>query len=211
MKKMGRNRLNQGAGSSPEFGTRGGEREPRDLGDAALASQGDVAAFSRLVEANSGLVRGVALRVMGAEDAEDACQEVWVRVWLNIARFRGDSAFTTWLYRVATNTCLGLRRARTRREARRRDGEESFLPEPSGGDTDPVASVLRAERRGEMVVALGNVRSEHRTALVLRHAEGFSYAEIAELLGVPNGTAKGWTSRGRAGMLLALTKEDGAA
>jgi RNA polymerase sigma-70 factor, ECF subfamily len=212
MKKMDRNRLNQGAGSSPEFGACGGEREPRDLGDAALASRGDVAAFSRLVEAHSGLVRGVALRVMGVEDAEDACQEVWVRVWLNIARFRGDSAFTTWLYRVATNTCLGLRRARLRRPEGARSGEAApHRAYATGRSSEPEVSILNAERREEMATALGRIRTQHRAALVLRHAEGLSYAEIAGLLNIPDGTAKGWVNRGRAAMLLALTEKNGTA
>ena len=171
---MGRNRPNRGDGSSPKFMTRGGERAPRELQGAAL-SWGDVAAFSRLVEAHSGLVRGVALRVLGAEDAEDTCQEVWVRLWLNIGRFRGDSAFATWLCRVATNTCLGLRRTRLRRPKSARGGEVAPHPaDAPGGGSDPEVSVLNAERREEMAAALGQIRDEHRAALVLRHAEGLS-------------------------------------
>jgi DNA-directed RNA polymerase specialized sigma24 family protein len=93
---MCRNRLNHEDGSSPAFKARRSEREPRDLGDAARASRDDGAAFSRLlVEDHSSLVRGIVLHVLGVEDTEDACQEVWIRVWLNIARFRGDSAFPT--------------------------------------------------------------------------------------------------------------------
>ena len=146
-----------------------------ELHDATPASRGDVAAFSRLMEARSGRLRGIAQRVLGAEDAEDVYQEVWIRVWRSIGGY-GKSAFATWLYMVATNTYLGLLRSRTRREARRRDGEESFL-----------------------------------AALVLSHAEGFSYAEIAGLLDVPHGTAKGWVNRGRVAMLLVLAEENGAA
>jgi len=177
----------------------------RDLRDAARASQGDVAAFSRLVEANSGLVRSIALRVSGAEDAEDAGQEVWIRVWLNIAKFRGDSAFTTWLYRVATNTCLGLRRARLRRLAGARGDEAALLlaRAPASGSS-PETPILNAELREELRTALGHVRADHRTALVLRHVEDLSYAAIAELLDVPEGTAKGWASRGRSSLAAAL-------
>ncbi|MGH3146753.1 MAG: RNA polymerase sigma factor [Rubrobacter sp.] len=173
--------------------------------DAARASQGDTAAFSRLVEAHSALVRGVAQSALGAEDAQDASQEVWIRVWRSIERFRGDSAFTTWLYRIATNTCLDLRRGRTRREERQHGGEIPYLAEPAGGDADPEASALNSERRTEIEAALEHVRAEHRAALVLRHMKGLSYAEIAEALDVPNGTAKGWASRGRAALLVALS------
>ena len=83
-----------------------------------------------------------------------------------------------------------------------------FLPEPPGGDADPEAAALSAERRVEIQAALGHVRAEHRAALVLRHMEGLSYAEIALVLDVPEGTAKGWVSRGRAAMLIALVEED---
>jgi RNA polymerase sigma-70 factor (ECF subfamily) len=66
---------------------------------------------------------------------------------------------------------------------------------------------LSAERREEIVAALQHVRAEHRAALVLRHMEGLSYAEIAEILDVPDGTAKGWVSRGRAELLVALVQQ----
>jgi RNA polymerase sigma-70 factor (ECF subfamily) len=62
-----------------------------------------------------------------------------------------------------------------------------------------------------MAAALGQIRDERRPVLVLRHAEGLSYAEIAELLNVPDGTVKGWVSRGRTAMLLVLTEENSAA
>jgi RNA polymerase sigma-70 factor, ECF subfamily len=180
-------------------------------GDQALAiraSGGDVEAFRRLVRANSGLVYRVALRILGHRDAQDASQEVWVRVWRNIENFRGDSAFSTWLYRITVNTCLSVRRKESRRAQREYGGEElPFLPEPRGGDADPEAAALGAQQREEIQAALGHVRAEHRAALVLRHMEGLSYAEIAQVLEVPDGTAKGWVSRGRAAMLVALAGE----
>jgi RNA polymerase sigma-70 factor (ECF subfamily) len=175
----------------------------------ARASRGDVEAFTKLVRANSSLVYRVSLRMLGTDDAQDASQEVWIRVWRNMRIFRGDSAFSTWLYRITVNTCLSMRQRESRRQDREYSGEEMpYLPEPSGGDADPEAEALSAERREEIEAALGHVRAEHRAALVLRHMEGLSYAEIAEVLEVPDGTAKGWVSRGRAAMLVALAEED---
>src|SRR5918993_2962543 len=108
-----------------------------DQAFAVRASKGDVEAFRLLVEEHSGLVYRVALRILGVEDAKDASQEVWIRVWRNIKNFRGDSAFSTWLYRITVNTCLSLRRKETRRKEREYDGEEMpYLPEPRGGDAD---------------------------------------------------------------------------
>lgn len=174
----------------------------------ARASRGDVEAFSTLVREHSGLVHRVALRVLGAEDAQDASQEVWIRVWANIKTFRGESAFSTWLYRIAMNTCLGALRKRRTRELQELGEETASLPSTAGCDSDPEEAALGAERRNEIWAALRHVRAEHGAALVLRHMEGLSYAEVAEVLGIPVGTAKGWTSRGRTAMLLALTKKN---
>ena len=180
----------------------------QDLALAIRASKGDAGAFKHLVLEHSGLVYRVALRILGAQDAQDASQEAWVRAWRNIENFRGDSAFSTWLYRITVNTCLSVRRKESQRAQREYSGEElPFLPEPRGGDADPEAVALSAQRREEIQAALGHVRAEHRAALVLRHMEGLSYAEIAQVLEVPEGTAKGWASRGRAAMLMALATE----
>jgi RNA polymerase sigma-70 factor, ECF subfamily len=180
--------------------------EGRDF--VAAASRGDVEAFAKLVRDHSSLVYRVSLRMLGDDDAQDASQEVWVRVWKNIRNFRGESAFTTWLYRITVNTCLSMRQKESRRDERELGEDMPYLSEPSG-DADPEAAALNAERREEIHVALGHVRAEHRAALVLRHMEGLSYAEIADVLGVPDGTAKGWVSRGRAAMLVALAELDG--
>jgi RNA polymerase sigma-70 factor (ECF subfamily) len=155
--------------------------------------------------------------MLGEGDAKDASQEVWIRVWRNLNTFKGESAFSTWLYRITLNTCLSLRHKEARRNQREyhySDEEElTYLPEPpgvgggGGGEGDPEALALSAERHEEIKAALGHVRAEHRAALVLRHMEGLSYAEIGKILEVPDGTAKGWVSRGRAAMLVALTRE----
>ena len=173
---------------------------------AVRASGGDAGAFRHLVGEYSGLVYRVALRILGPQDAQDASQEAWIRAWRNIENFRGDSAFSTWLYRITVNTCLSARRKESRRKEREYGDELPFLPEPSGGDADPEAAALSAQQREELVAALEHVRTEHRAALVLRHMEGLSYSEIARILEVPDGTAKGWVSRGRAAMLVALTE-----
>jgi RNA polymerase sigma-70 factor, ECF subfamily len=171
------------------------------------ASGGDAGAFRHLVREHSGLVYRVALRILGPQDAQDASQEAWLRAWRNIESFRGDSAFSTWLYRITVNTCLSARRKASRRKEREYSGDElPFLPEPPGVDADPEAAALNTQQREELLAGLEHVRTEHRAALVLRHMEGLSYAEIAQILDVPDGTAKGWVSRGRAAMLVALTE-----
>ena len=176
---------------------------------AVRASRGDSEAFAKLVRDHSSLVYRVALRISGAEQAPDASQEVWIRVWRNIGKFRGDSAFTTWLYKITVNTCLTARRKEARRWERELDEEVPFLPEPRGGEADPEAAALSGERRAEIEAAFEHIRAEHRAALILRHMEGLSYAEISEVLDVPEGTAKGWVSRGRAALLIVLSEQNG--
>jgi RNA polymerase sigma-70 factor, ECF subfamily len=180
----------------------------RDRDLVIAASKGDVEAFAKLVRDYSSLVYRVALRLLGNDDAQDASQEVWVRVWRNIRGFRGESAFSTWLYRITVNTCLSIRQKQSRKDERELGNEVPYLSEPPGGDADPEAVALNAERREEIQDALQHVRADHRAALVLRHMEGLSYAEIAEVLQVPDGTAKGWVSRGRAAMLVVLAEKD---
>lgn len=168
------------------------------------ASKGDVDAFARLVREHSALVYRVALRILGTGEAQDASQEVWIRVWRNIGNFRGESAFSTWLYKITVNTCLSVRRKEQTAMLREIGGEFPQLPIHPGDEDDPETAVLDGERRDEIFCALERVRAEHRAALVLRHMEGLSYAEVASILDVPDGTAKGWVNRGRAALLVAL-------
>lgn len=183
----------------------GGNSEDRNL--IVRASRGDVEAFSQVVRDRSNFVYRVAQRIVGPDKAQDASQEVWVRVWQRIRDFRGESAFSTWLYKITVNACLDARRKDQRREARELPEEPPYLPETPTSDNDPESSALNNERREEIFESLEHVREDHRAALVLRHMEGLSYEEIAEVMDVPTGTAKGWVSRGRASMLVALSEK----
>jgi RNA polymerase sigma-70 factor (ECF subfamily) len=175
---------------------------------AQRAATGDVEAFAQLVREHSELVYRVAMRILGYNDAQDASQEVWIRVWRNIKQFRGDSAFSTWLYKITVNTCLSTRRKEQAREAWELNSELTYLLVPLSYEDDPEDAAVAGERREELLRALERVRAEHRAALILRHMEGLSYAEVAQILDVPNGTAKGWVSRGRAALLVALSEEE---
>ncbi len=174
---------------------------------AKKAAEGNVEAFAQLVRGHSGLVYRLATRILGVDEAQDASQEVWIRVWRNLPKFRGDSAFSTWLYKITVNTCLSTRRKEQAREAREFDEEPPYIPAVANVENDPETAALARERREELFRALERVRAEHRAALVLRHMEGLSYAEVAQILDVPDGTAKGWVSRGRAALLVALSRE----
>jgi len=109
------------------------------------------------------------------------------------------------------NTCLSIRRRVQDREAREFGDELPQLPVVPSIENDPETAALAGERREELLRALKRLRVEHRAALVLRHMEGLSYAEVAQILDVPDGTAKGWVSRARAALLVELSAEEGPA
>ncbi len=169
------------------------------------ARKGKPEAFARLVRCHSDLVYRVALRVLGdEEEARDASQEAWIRAWRGLDRFKGESAFTTWLYRITVNACLNHRRDKRPVEHVELCEETLHLPDLSG---DPQAEISNREMVAQVELCLREIRAEHRAALVLRHVEGLGYPEIADILEVPQATARAWVSRGRAEMVLKLTRE----
>ncbi len=121
------------------------------------------------------------------EDAEDVAQEAFVRVFQAIPRFRGQAAFTTWLYRIVTNLCLGSRR---RRKAT--VGLDS-VREPRAADS-PSRAVTEALLTRQV---LHGMSPELRAILLLRDQEGLSYSEIAEALQLPLGTVRSRLSKAR--------------
>lgn len=159
------------------------------------ARAGDPAAFDALYEAHVERVYALCLRMTADERrAETLTQEVFVKAWRRLDTFRGESAFATWLHRVAVNTVLDDRKRRSRRPA-----QLSAVPEGawSGADTghgDPTRR-LRLER------AIASLPERARTALVLHGVEGYSYEEVAERMGVALGTVKSHVHRARALLL----------
>ena len=136
-------------------------------------------------------------------DAEDVTQEVFVKVFRRIAGFRGSSTFKTWLYRIATNEASNRRRWFSRH--RIREVSESSVHGRARNFSDlfqakgstPFEHANNRERRDILICALGALEPHYREAVVLRDIEGFSYAEIADTLGVPLGTVKSRILRGR--------------
>lgn len=177
-----------------------------DHGEKALiqkAKQGDLTAFEELILKHEKIVYNVALRMMNhSEDAKDISQEVFLKAYRNIANFDERSAFSTWLYRITTNTCID--------EMRKRKGRQSYsleeeLENEDGtmqrqiadeGDT-PEESLLREERKSEILQALEKLSAEHKAAVVLRDVKGLSYEEISEILDLSLGTVKSRISRAR--------------
>jgi RNA polymerase sigma-70 factor, ECF subfamily len=159
------------------------------------AAAGDDDAFGELVGRHQVGVFNLARALTGAdEDAEDVAQETFVRVFRGLGRFRGESAFRTWLYRIAVNVARSHGRRRGARQAVWQPLPEAG-PEPAdSGAADPEADAIR---RQAIDAALGALADDMRAAVLLRDVEGLEYAEIAAALGVPIGTVESRIFRGR--------------
>ncbi|NOT33590.1 MAG: RNA polymerase sigma factor [Candidatus Eisenbacteria bacterium] len=160
-----------------------------DLVEARRAAAGDVRAFERLYRQHVGRVNALARRMAGTEDAEELTQEVFVRAWERLESFRGDSAFGTWLHRVAINFIL-TRRTRRNLEWSRRDDTEGAL-------NQVPARVTAGEHGIDFERAIGRLPSGARQIFVMHDVEGFKHEEIAEALGVTTGTTKAQLHRAR--------------
>lgn len=158
------------------------------------ARAGDEEAFGELVKTYHQRVYGVAYGIVGNEaDAKEIAQQTWVKVWNKLHGFKEDSEFFTWVYRVASNTCMDFLRSRARRrEEALADGLEP-VPDPGlerapSEVSRPDREAERAEIRAVFEKALGTLSPEHRLALTLREVDGLSYEEIARAMGCRKGT-----------------------
>src|SRR6476659_678709 len=109
------------AGSLERSSSSEGEAAGDDASDVAAAAAGDVRAFERLYRRHVSRIHSTAVRMLGDEEADDATQDVFVRAWQRLAQFRGDSAFGTWLFRLAVNVMLSRREVVAIRDKRHVD------------------------------------------------------------------------------------------
>lgn len=156
------------------------------------AQSGDVDAFESLYRQHSGRVYALCLRLRAGDktDATELLQDVFVKAWRRLETFRGDSAFSSWLHRMAVNTMLENARSERRRTARVLSMEDtSRLP--------MAARSTGIDQRLEMEEAVASLPKGARLAFVLHDVEGYQHQEIAEQLGVSVGTVKAQLHRAR--------------
>ena len=160
-----------------------------EVDDVALAAAGDTAAFERLYRAHVEKVHGLARWLLGGDDVEDSVQDVFIRVWQKLHTFAGQSAFGTWLHRVAVNFLI--RRRQNLGTARRRQSS----------DEEPLRAAAAAPERPDLRVALERAVDRlpvgAREVFVLHDVEGYKHEEIAELLAVDAGTSRSQLHRAR--------------
>ena len=155
------------------------------------AQNGDLPAFERLYRENERKVFALCLRLTSDGTlAEELTQDVFVRAWRKLSTFRGDSAFSTWLYPMTVNVALSERRSRRRREARIVATEDPVRLEPA-----PRAP--RPETGFDLEKALATLPPGARAIFVLHDVEGRTHGEIATLLNLATGTSKAQLHRAR--------------
>lgn len=153
------------------------------------SQQGDAAAFRALYESHKGRVYAVVYRLIGdADEAKDVTQDVFVQVWKSLKSFRGESAFSTWLHRVATNITISHIRKRKHWWQRFVSDNDQELPE---------ASTTMALPDDRLEVAILGLPEQARMVFVLFAVEGYKHEEIASLLGIAVGSSKAQYFRAR--------------
>jgi RNA polymerase sigma-70 factor, ECF subfamily len=153
------------------------------------AKRGDREAFGVLVERYQRRVVGVALAVVhNPEDALELAQETFVRAYENLDGFESRSSFSTWLYRIAANLAIDLRRREGRHTFVRGEEAEFEMDRLPSSTGDSFAEFSRAELNRRLRSALDELTPEHRAVILLREVEGLSYDEISDILQCPRGT-----------------------
>ena len=159
-----------------------------DISDATLAARGDVGAFERLYREHEAAVHTLASRMLGADEADEVTQDVFVRVWQRLGTFRGQSRFGTWLHRVAVNVILSRRQTLALNRGR---FSEATALDTLGTRADAP------ELRMDFEAAIGTLPEGARRVFVLHDVEGYPHEEIAKLLGITAGTSKSQLHRAR--------------
>jgi RNA polymerase sigma-70 factor (ECF subfamily) len=157
-------------------------------GDALLAADGDAQAFGRLYRSHAPRIHSLARRMAGDELADELTQDVFVRAWEKLRSFRGESAFGTWLHRLAVNLILARRASDARR--RGRDAGDAAL------EWTPARSVT-PELAMDFETAIQRLPDGARQVFVLFDVEGYHHEEIGELMGISTGTSKSQLHRAR--------------
>lgn len=165
------------------------------------AARGDTSAFEELLLRYQGQIYNLCLRMTGnPDDAADLTQEAFLKAWKNLESFQFDSAFSTWLYRLASNCCLDFLRSQKRRRTVsltvENEEDEQVMDIPDTQPT-PEEQAVKQEEKEQLHLAMQMLDEEQRQILTLRVVNDLSYTEIADILQLKEGTVKSRLSRAR--------------
>ena len=174
------------------------------------ALDGDQAAYARLREKYVGPLTGMINRmVRNAADAEDLAQEAFIKAFASLASFNFEYAFSTWLYKIASNNCIDYLRKRRLKTVSIHDpvttqkGEMERQVEDTGA-VRPDFHMTAAERTEMLAAAIADLPEKYRIVIEMRHTKEMEYQDIAEELDLPLGTVKAHLFRARARLARAL-------
>ncbi len=178
---------------------------PEDTSDAYRAADGDTAAFERLVRKYEKYVCTTVYSVVrNYDDSFDVAQEVFLKLYHNIGSFKGESSFSSWLYRIAKNTALDFLRKEKKNKnnvslyVENSVGEEAEIDIPdTSASSNPEQTAVKNEAKDIIYNALDEISNEHKEIIILRDIDGYTYEEISEMLGLEYGTVKSRLFRAR--------------
>ncbi len=188
------------------------ENLPEDTSLAYLAADGDKAAFEKLVTKHERLVSTCIYSVVNnPDDVLDISQEVFLKVYRSLSSFKGESEFSTWIYRIAKNCAYDfVRKKRINSTSIDSSGEENEgfdIPDTSDRN-NPEKSALESERSALLWNAISKLSQEHREIIILRDMNDYSYEQLAEALSIEVGTVKSRLFRAREALKKILIKEN---
>ncbi|MSQ93584.1 MAG: sigma-70 family RNA polymerase sigma factor [Gemmataceae bacterium] len=175
------------------------------------ARQGNTAAFGELVSRYQDRLFNTVLRLANnAEDARDVVQEAFLHAYQSLHSFKGDSLFFTWLYRIAVNTAISMKRKQRPVLRIQPSGEDKNAIDPvdPAEASQPGHAIEMAEQERRVHEALSKLSAEHRAVLVMKDMEGMKYEEMADILGVPVGTIRSRLHRARLEIRDILIQQD---
>jgi len=154
--------------------------------------QGDPDGFAELIRLSNREVYGLAFRITGnPEDAADVAQDTYIKLLKSIKQFRGDSKFSTWLYRVTSSVAISHMRRKSRKTGLDRALEpDDWEAMPATGSADPVARSEQNSLRDRLDAAVSDLPAAYRSVVVMKDVYGFSLQEVGDQLGITEGAAK---------------------
>jgi RNA polymerase sigma-70 factor (ECF subfamily) len=195
------------------------EENPGKDADAELIRdflEGGQSSFNRLVLKYQNKVFNLCYRMLGERsEAEDVAQEVFMTLFRSVKHFRGDSLFSTWVFRITVNHCKNRLKYLSRRNYFKTQSldqpfqteEGEVTPDTEDEGPTPEETLISNEVKEAVQLKIAELDTEHRTAIVLRDIQGLSYQEIAEILGLKEGTVKSRIHRARLELKEKLERE----